>query len=59
MKEEDDGENCIGLIKGSYSTSNIIRTIKAEEMDRACSTHGAENAYWILVEKPEGKRPLG
>jgi hypothetical protein len=53
MKEEEDGQNCIGLIKGSYSMSNTIR------MSRACSTHGTENAYWILVEKPEGKRPLG
>jgi hypothetical protein len=29
-------------------------------MGRACSTNGAKkNAYTILVEKPEGKRPLG
>jgi hypothetical protein len=29
-------------------------------MGRACSTHGVKrNAYWVLVEKPEGKRPLG
>jgi hypothetical protein len=29
-------------------------------MDRACSTHAEErNSYRILVEKPEGKRPLG
>jgi hypothetical protein len=28
-------------------------------MGRACSTHGEKrNAYGILVEKPEGKRPL-
>jgi hypothetical protein len=28
-------------------------------MDRACSTNGEKrNAYWILVGKPEGKRPL-
>jgi hypothetical protein len=30
------------------------------EVDRACSTNGAEEeAYRILVEKPEGKRPQG
>jgi hypothetical protein len=28
-------------------------------MGRACSTNGKRNAYGILVEKPEGKRPLG
>jgi hypothetical protein len=30
-------------------------------VSRACSTNGEEkkNAYRILVEKPEGKRPLG
>jgi hypothetical protein len=29
-------------------------------MGRACSTNGAKrNAYRILVEKPEGKKPLG
>jgi hypothetical protein len=28
--------------------------VKEDEMGRACST----NAYRILVEKPEGKRPL-
>jgi hypothetical protein len=29
-------------------------------MSRACSTNGKKgNAYRILMEKPEGKRPLG
>jgi hypothetical protein len=29
-------------------------------MGRECSTHGAKrDAYWVLVGKPEGKRPLG
>jgi hypothetical protein len=30
-----------------------------DEMGEACSTHGEKNAYMILVEKPEGERPLG
>jgi hypothetical protein len=34
--------------------------VKEDEMDKTCSTHGKKlNAYTILVEKPEGKRPLG
>jgi hypothetical protein len=29
-------------------------------MGRACSTHGENrNAYRVLVEKPEGKKPQG
>jgi hypothetical protein len=28
-------------------------------MGRGCGTNGEKNAYMILVEKPEGKRPLG
>jgi hypothetical protein len=29
-------------------------------MGRAGSTYGEKrNAYWIMMEKPEGKRPLG
>jgi hypothetical protein len=28
-------------------------------MDGACSTHGQKNAYRILVEKPDVKKPLG
>jgi hypothetical protein len=28
-------------------------------MDVACSTHGRDEKYNILVEKPEEKRPLG
>jgi hypothetical protein len=34
--------------------------MKENEMDRACSTNGEKmNAYRILVERPERKRPLG
>jgi hypothetical protein len=33
--------------------------VKEDEMGRACSMNGEENAYRILVGKPEGKRPLG
>jgi hypothetical protein len=34
--------------------------MKADEIGRACSTHGREeNAYKVLVEKPEKTRSLG
>ena len=36
------------------------RSIKKNEMGGACSTYGeGRGAYWVLVGKPEGKRPLG
>jgi hypothetical protein len=42
-----------------YYLSNIIRIIKVNEMDRACSTYEREeNVYRILVGKPEERRPL-
>jgi hypothetical protein len=45
-----------------YSLPSIIRMIKARRM--RCSGHVAQmgekrNMYLLLVEKPEGKRPLG
>jgi hypothetical protein len=44
-----------------YNLPNIIRMIKSNNlMGRTCSTHGEKrNPYRVLVEKPEGKRPLG
>jgi hypothetical protein len=43
-----------------YFSPKVIRIIKEGEMDRSYSTSGEKrNAYRILVEKPEGKRPLG
>jgi hypothetical protein len=40
-----------------YSSPNIM---KVGKMGEACSTYeGDDNAYKILVGKPEGKRPLG
>jgi hypothetical protein len=33
--------------------------VKKDEMGGACSMNEKRNAYWILVAKPEGKRPLG
>jgi hypothetical protein len=45
-----------------YSSPSIIRIIKSRRMRwvGACSTNGEKrNTYRLLVEKPEGKRPLG
>jgi hypothetical protein len=37
-----------------------VYQVKEDEMGRACSTNeGKLNAYKILVENPEGTRPLG
>jgi hypothetical protein len=42
-----------------YSSPYINRMIIKDEMGSACSTNGGEeNAYRILVGKPEGKSPL-
>jgi hypothetical protein len=44
------------------SSPSIISNdqVKGDEMGRAYSMNwGKSNAYWILVGKPEGKRPLG
>lgn len=43
-----------------YSSTNIIRMIKikSDEIDKACSTHGAE-VHTTFTRKPGGKRPLG
>jgi hypothetical protein len=45
-----------------YSSPNIIRVIESRRM--RCAGHVGRfgeirNAYKILVEKPDGKRPLG
>jgi hypothetical protein len=45
-----------------YSLSSIIRMIKSRRMRWAghvAQMREMRNAYRILVEKPEGKRPLG
>jgi hypothetical protein len=43
-----------------FYNSYFLGLVKEDEMGRACSTNGEKrNAYRILVENPEGKRPLG
>jgi hypothetical protein len=45
-----------------FSSPNIVRVIKIEknEIGGACSTYGEKRgACWILVRRPERKRPLG
>jgi hypothetical protein len=45
-----------------YSSPNIIRMIKSRRMRWAghvARMGETRTAYWILVGKPEGKRPLG
>jgi hypothetical protein len=49
-------------LRDLYSWPSIIKTTKSRrgEMDGACSTNGKKrNSYRLLVEKPEGNRPLG
>jgi hypothetical protein len=41
-----------------FASPYIVTMIKKNEIGEACSMHGIdENAYKILVRKPEGKRP--
>jgi len=45
-----------------YALPNVIRAIKSRRirLGGTCSMHGRDkDAYKILVEKSEGKRPLG
>jgi hypothetical protein len=38
----------------------VTGIVKKDKMDGACSTYGeSRGAYRVLVEKPEGRRPLG
>jgi hypothetical protein len=49
-------------LQNLYSSPNIIRMIKSKRMrwaGHAARMGETRNAYWILVGKPEGKRPLG
>jgi hypothetical protein len=44
-----------------YSSPNIVRVIKLRRMRWAGMWHawGRRGVYWVLVGRPEGKRPLG
>jgi hypothetical protein len=48
--------------RSPHGEPNIIRLVKSRRMkwaDRAGRMGEMRNAYSILIEKPEGKRPLG
>jgi hypothetical protein len=48
------------MLHNFYSSPSIIRVIKSRRMRWAGHVaRMGRNAYRILVEKPEGKRPLG
>jgi hypothetical protein len=45
-----------------YSSPNIIRVVKSRRMTRAghvARMGEGRGVYWILVGRPEGRRPLG
>jgi hypothetical protein len=46
-------------LRDLYSSPSIIRIIKSRRMRWAGHVARMRNAYILLVEKPEGKRPLG
>jgi hypothetical protein len=49
-----------GFITCRFLPYNYNGEVKEDEEGKACRKNFAkENAYRILVEKPEGKRPLG
>jgi hypothetical protein len=50
------GALCFVFLNRYHSGDQVKKT----EMGRACSTNGdSRGAYRVLVEKPEGRRPLG
>jgi hypothetical protein len=45
-----------------YTSQNVIRVIESRRMrwaDHVACMGNRRSAYRVLVEKPEGKRPLG
>jgi hypothetical protein len=63
-KWQEAGEDCImkNFLTCSYASPNMIRVIKLVKMrwvGYVARTGEMRNAYSILVEKPEGKRPFG
>jgi hypothetical protein len=63
-KWEEDGswrKPCNDELHNLYSSPNIIRVIKSRRMRWAGHVAHMEGrgVYWVLVGRPEGKRPLG
>jgi hypothetical protein len=43
-----------------FAKYNYNYQVKEDEMGGTCSTNGEKmNSYWILVGKPEEKKPIG
>jgi hypothetical protein len=48
------------ILHYSYIILLYVTHSEEDETGGSCSTNGEKrNAYWLLVGKPEGKRPLG
>jgi hypothetical protein len=61
-KREEDGSWNNDELNGLYSSPNIVSVIKPRRMRWAghvASMGDGRGVYRVLVERPEGKRPLG
>jgi hypothetical protein len=60
LYEPNPRDKQFAFVAGVSTDNSPIGQVKKDEMGRVYSTNGAKkNAYKILVENPEVKRPLG